>query len=158
MATGLHLRETTEADLPFLFELQQDPVASRMAAFTAKDPADRAAFDAHWARLFANDGVRNRTIVLDGEIVGNAATFLMEGDREVTYWIAREHWGKGVATRALATLIAEEPTRPLFARAAKDNLGSIRVLEKCGFQVVGEDRGFANARGEEIEELVLKLG
>jgi hypothetical protein len=91
MATGLHLRETTEDDLPFFFELQQDPVASRMAAFTAKDPADRSAFDAHWARIFANDAIRRRTIVLDGENVGNAATFLIESDREVTYWIAREH-------------------------------------------------------------------
>ena len=43
------------------------------------------------------------------------------------------------------------------ARVAKDNLGSRRVLEKRGFAIVGEARGFANARGEEIEELVLEL-
>lgn len=155
--TDLVVRETTEDDLPFFFELQQDPVATRMAAFTAKDPADRDAFEAHWARLLANDGITNRTIVVDGEVVGSLGSWTQEGDREVTYWVARKHWGKGIATRALAELIAGETTRPLYARAAKDNLGSIRVLEKCGFELVGEERGFANARGEEIDEVVLRL-
>jgi RimJ/RimL family protein N-acetyltransferase len=31
------------------------------------------------------------------------------------------------------------------------------VLEKCGFVVTGRERGFANARGEEIDEVVLIL-
>jgi len=154
---GVALRETIEDDLAFFFELQQDEIANRMAAFTAEEPADRVAFDAHWARLFANDAITKQTILLDGELVGNAASWVQEGDREVTYWVAREHWGKGIATRALAALVANEPTRPLYARVAKDNLGSIRVLEKCGFEIVGEERGFANARGAEIEELVLRL-
>ena len=47
--------------------------------------------------------------------------------------------------------------RPLYARAAKDNIGSRRVLEKCGFVICGEDKGFAHARGAEIEEYVLRL-
>jgi L-amino acid N-acyltransferase YncA len=41
--------------------------------------------------------------------------------------------------------------------AAKDNVASLRVLEKCGFTVVGYEKGFANARGEEIEEVILEL-
>ena len=47
--------------------------------------------------------------------------------------------------------------RPLYARAAKDNIGSRRVLEKCGFVVIGEDKGYAHARGMETEEVVLRL-
>lgn len=47
--------------------------------------------------------------------------------------------------------------RPLYARAAKDNVASIRVLEKCGFRISGYERAFANARGEEIEEAILEL-
>ena len=81
----------------------------------------------------------------------------MMGEREVTYWIGREFWGQGVGTAALQALLALDPTRPMFGRAAKDNNGSIRVLEKCGFVRVGEDTGFATARGEEIEEVILKL-
>jgi RimJ/RimL family protein N-acetyltransferase len=39
-----------------------------------------------------------------------------------------------------------------------DNLGSIRVLEKCGFRMIGIEREFANARREEIDEAVYRLG
>ena len=45
----------------------------------------------------------------------------------------------------------------MYARVAKDNLGSQRVLQKCGFVIIGEDKGFANARAQEIEELLLVL-
>jgi len=43
--------------------------------------------------------------------------------------------------------------RPLYARGAKDNITSIRVLEKCGFTISGYDKAFASARGEEVEKL-----
>ena len=47
--------------------------------------------------------------------------------------------------------------RPIFARAATDNIGSIRVLQKCGFRIIGKDKGFANGRGEDTEEYILRL-
>ena len=47
--------------------------------------------------------------------------------------------------------------RPIYGRAAKDNVASIRVMENCGFRISGYDKGFANARGEEIEEAILEL-
>ncbi|HEX5135714.1 MAG TPA: GNAT family N-acetyltransferase [Planctomycetota bacterium] len=151
------LRDVREADLPALFEQQRDPDANRIAAFTAKDPEDRAAFMAHWARLLAEPSVAKKAILLGGRVAGSIASFGPVAQREVTYWIAREHWGKGVATAALRELLLLETTRPLFARAASDNAGSIRVLEKCGFRIVRHERGFANARGAEIAEVVLRL-
>jgi RimJ/RimL family protein N-acetyltransferase len=151
------LRDVRDDDLDVLFEHWTDPEANRMAAFTAKDPNDRAAFDARWARLRANAAVTALTIELDGEVVGTVSSWDNGGQREVTYWIGREHWGKGIATRALGEFLELETARPLKAAAAKDNLGSIRVLEKCGFERVGEGRGFANARGEEIDEVFLEL-
>ena len=153
----LTLRDVTAADLPTIFEHEQDPEGIRMAAFTHEDPSDRDAFMAHWQRLMANETIIKKSIVFDGEVVGHIASWVQDGDREVTYWIDRNHWGKGVATTALQLFLTEVATRPLWARAAKDNVGSVRVLEKCGFETVGHDRGFANARGEEIDELVLKL-
>jgi len=153
----VRLRDVTEGDLDILFEYGRDPDAVRMAAFTHKDPSDRAAFDAHWARLFADASIRTRAIVADGRVVGSVASFLLEGEREVTYWIGREHWGKGLATSALAAFLREEAHRPIFARTAKDNVGSRRVLEKCGFRAVGEGKWFANALGAEIDELLLRL-
>jgi RimJ/RimL family protein N-acetyltransferase len=154
---GIGLRGVEDADLDVFFEHYGDEVASRMAAFIRDDPDDRAAFDEHWARIRANPEVLIRTITLHGAVVGHIASFTMFGDREITYWIERAQWGRGVATAALARFIEEETTRPLFARAAEDNLGSRRVCEKCGFARVGEDRGFAKARGEEIAEVVMRL-
>ncbi|MFI1565736.1 GNAT family N-acetyltransferase [Streptomyces sp. NPDC020490] len=150
------LREVHDSDLPVFFRQMNDPEALRMAAFTAKDPADRAAFDDRWRRIRASDAV-TRTILADGDVVGSAAVYGEPGEREVTYWVDRAYWGRGVATAALRALLAEVPERPLYARAAADNTGSRRVLEKCGFRETARATGYAPARGEEIDEVVLNL-
>jgi RimJ/RimL family protein N-acetyltransferase len=156
----LLLREVVDGDLPVFFAQQLDPEANYMAAFTARDPADRDAFNAHWARIRANDENLIRTIVVDGQVAGSVASYVDPelGEPEVTYWIGREYWGRGIATRALSAFLKEQKARPIYGRAARDNIGSIRVLEKCGFQLTGYGKGFANARGEEIEEAILVLG
>ncbi|MFF7067919.1 GNAT family N-acetyltransferase [Streptomyces pseudovenezuelae] len=150
------LREVHDSDLPVFFRQMNDPEAVHMAAFTPKDPADRDAFDAHWERIRASDAV-HRTVLLDGDVVGSASVYGEPGEREVTYWIDRAYWGRGVATAALRELVAQVPERPLYARAAADNTGSLRVLEKCGFRVSAQASGYAHARGAEIDELVLTL-
>jgi RimJ/RimL family protein N-acetyltransferase len=154
------LRPIRDADLPMFFEHQRDPVACRMAAFTHADPDDRAAFDAHWVRIRSNPQIVNRTIVEatdDAAALGHVAAFEEEGRWEVTYWIARAHWGRGIASAALAMLLREFDTRPVYARAASDNLASIRVLARCGFVAIATERGYANARGAEIEETLFRL-
>ncbi|MBT2411347.1 GNAT family N-acetyltransferase [Streptomyces sp. ISL-12] len=150
------LREVHDSDLPVFFRHFQDPEALRMAAFTPEDPADHAAFEARWKRIRSSADVA-RTILADGDVVGNAAVYGEPGEREVTYWVDRAYWGRGVATAALRALLAEVPERPLYARAAADNAGSLRLLEKCGFRPGVRARAFAQARGEEIEEIVLTL-
>lgn len=135
----------------------RDPVAVRMAAFTAEDPSDRAAFDAHQARIRARPDVTNRVVTADGAMAGTVAAFVVDGDTEVTYWIDRKLWGRGIAGEALRLLLAEVPARPVYARVAADNAGSLRVLAKSGFREIGEDVGYAAARGEEIVEKVLRL-
>jgi len=154
------LRPVRDADLPILFEFQRDPFACRMAAFTHADPDDRAAFDAHWARILGNPGIVNRTIVEATDaapVLGHVGGWQDEGRWEVTYWVDRAQWGRGIASAALALFLRELDTRPVFARAASDNLASIRVLEHCGFVAISTDRGYANARGAEIEETLFRL-
>ncbi|MGW0821188.1 GNAT family N-acetyltransferase [Streptomyces sp. NPDC002845] len=151
------LREVHDSDLPVFFRQMNDPAALRMAAFTAEDPADRAHFDAHWARIRASSDVVVRTVLVDGDVVGSAAVYGAPEEREVTYWIDRAYWGRGIATAALRALLAQIPERPLYARAAADNTASRRVLRKCGFEETARARGYANARGEEIEEVLLAL-
>ncbi|MFK4689154.1 GNAT family N-acetyltransferase [Streptomyces pristinaespiralis] len=150
------LREVEDSDLPVFFRHMSDPESNRMAAFTSEDPTDRTAFDAHWSRIRASDAVI-RTVLADGEVVGHTAVYGPPEEREVTYVIDRAHWGRGIATLALRALLEAVPARPLHARAAADNAGSLRVLLKCGFAVTGHDRGFANARGEDTDEVVLTL-
>lgn len=147
-----------ESDIPIFFEQQKDPLANHMAAFTAEDPADWAAFHDHWTRILADDGIVNRCITIDQDlVVGHVASFEQFGEREVTYWIDRAHWNKGIATDALSRFLPLIVTRPLCARAAKDNIASRRVLEKCGFVITGEGSGFANARQADTEEFIFTL-
>jgi RimJ/RimL family protein N-acetyltransferase len=153
----IRLRAPIDSDIPIFFEHQREADAMRMAAFTSKDPNDRGAFDAHWKRVRGDD-VRIRTIEADGEVAGYVASFIRGDVREVSYWLGSAHWGRGIATSALAKFLGEEETRrPLVGRAASDNVASRRVLEKCGFVVDHHERAFANARGEEIEEVVMRL-
>jgi RimJ/RimL family protein N-acetyltransferase len=153
----LVLREIEDRDLSVLFEHSTDPDAMRMAAFTSPDFDDRIAFERRWARLRSDASTTNRVVEVDGRAVGHIASFDLEGHREVTYWIGREDWGRGFATRALQAFLQLEAGRPLYARAASDNAASIRVLTKCGFRLVGEGRGFAHGRNEETDEVVLRL-
>ncbi|MFE1955246.1 MULTISPECIES: GNAT family N-acetyltransferase [Streptomyces] len=152
------LRVVLDSDLPVFFVQMNDPESIRWAAFTAKDPTDSPAFHSHWNRNRQDPSVLLRTVEGEGgEILGHVAVFGPPEDREVTYWIGRQYWGRGVATAALRALIALAPERPLHARAAADNTGSVRVLEKCGFQRTGTDRGFAHGRGEDVDEVLFTL-
>jgi RimJ/RimL family protein N-acetyltransferase len=151
------LREVQDEDLAVLFDQWADPVAARIAAFTAPDHMDRDAFERRWARLRADETVINRAIVVDREVAGTIGSWGEPGEREITYWIGRSYWGKGIATCALNAFLTVDSSRPLHARIASDNVASQRVLEKCGFRVIGTDRGFAEARAREIEEVVLRL-
>lgn len=151
------LREVLPEDLPVYFENQRDPKATWMAAFTVADPSDRDAFDIYWQKILSHDTITKRTILLGETVVGSIMIYPLLGVPNVAYWIWREYWGKGVATAALEQFLAIVKERPLVARIASDNAASGRVLEKCGFKRVGEERGFAHARGENVDEIVYRL-
>ena len=153
------LRDVTTSDLPIFFDQQLDADANWMAAFTSRDPADRDAFMAHWTRILADETNTIQTILVEGHVAGHVSSYEDEefAKPEVTYWIGKPYWGKGIATSALSLFLLQTETRPIYARAVKDNIASLRVLQKCGFISIGEGKGFANARGEEVEEFILRL-
>jgi RimJ/RimL family protein N-acetyltransferase len=132
------LREVESPDLEVFFEQQLDAEATWMAAFPARD---REAFHAHWQRILRDATVVARTVVVDGAVAGNVVSFVHEGVREVGYWLGKPFWGRGIATVALREFLAVDAVRPLYAAAAEHNVGSIRVLEKCGFVRCGEEDG-----------------
>ena len=132
----IRIRPVEDDDLPIFFAHQDDPVAAAMAAFPTR--ATDAFFE-HWAKIRADPINVTRTIVADDEVVGDIVSWLDDGRRQVGYWIGRSHWGKGFATAALRLLLEEITDRPVTAHIALDNIGSQRVLEKCGFVRVGEE-------------------
>ena len=153
--TGIvHLRDVTRDDLEIFLEHQIDPDATRMAAFPARD---REAFMAHWTKILVDQTNTIRTILFNGQVAGNMVRLQGSGRTLVGYWLGKGYWGKGVATEALSQFLEIVKTRPLYADVAKHNVASIRVLQKCGFTLAGEDAGSARVIDGDIEELVLKL-
>jgi RimJ/RimL family protein N-acetyltransferase len=140
-----------------LFRAMSDPESVWMAAFTPDDPTDRKRFDAHMGKVMSAPDGTLRAITWKGDLVGSISSFVLDGQTEITYWIDRAVWGRGITTQALRLFLEVVRVRPLHARAASDNAGSLRVLEKAGFQVVGTERSYATARGAEIEETILSL-
>ncbi len=148
------LRGVHESDLRQFFEDQCEPEGAALAAFT---PREEAEFFAHWAKILANPTSLNRTILCDARIAGNIVSFEQDGHREVGYWITRGLWGRGVASEALRQFLLEETRRPLLAFVAEHNRGSVRVLEKCGFRIVGKQEHFALRGDQSITGVILRL-
>jgi RimJ/RimL family protein N-acetyltransferase len=153
MASNVLLRDVAEDDLPIFFEHQLDAQATEIAAFPSRD---KDSFMAHWAKIMTEDSVILKTILFDGQVAGNMMSWVQSGERKVGYWLGKEFWGKGIATKALEAFLDVVRERPLYAHAAKHNIGSRRVLEKCGFTIVGEDM-VPNRTAEGIQEYILKL-
>jgi RimJ/RimL family protein N-acetyltransferase len=153
----IELRELQDDDLDAIFEMMRDPDALKMVAFTASDPDDRATFDAWIARERSSPDVDLFVVTERGGFAGTAALFTVDGEREVTCWIAHHAWGRGVATEALRLLTTREPIRPLFARAAVGDAAWIAVLERGGFTEVSRAFSFGPGVGHEVEEVLLAL-
>ncbi len=156
MKSNVLLRPVTESDLPIFFEYQLDQDASEMAAFPIRD---RETFMAHWIdKVLGDETVTAKTILFDGQLAGHIVSWDQSGEREVGYWIGKEFWGKGAATRALSEFLNVVQTRPLHAHVAKHNIASLRVLQNCGFTISGEDTVPFGEPGMKMEEFILTLG
>jgi RimJ/RimL family protein N-acetyltransferase len=154
---SIAIREVEFSDLETFYEHQLDPEAIWMAAFVSEDPRDKVAFHAHWDKILSSSQITMRTIVAEGQVAGHISCYPHGQKMEVTYWLGKEFWGRGLATLAVKRMLHLVVERPIFARAATDNIRSIRVLQKCGFKIIGKNKDFANGRGAETEEYILGL-
>ena len=150
------LRPLADADLPLIFELQRDPEAVAMARVPARD---REAFDAHWETIRGDDATTVR--VIDdgaGGVAGWLLAFPSDGELCLGYWVAREHWGRGLATRAVRAFLEELPARPLRATVATDNValatgaGEVRLRRTSARTTEWDDR-----LGEDVDLLAFEL-
>lgn len=154
MTYSISLRDVLETDLPIFFKQQLDPKAVRMAAFPARD---RDAFMAHWAKIKADENTIAKTINFHGQVAGYIVKWEQSGNQKVGYWLGKVYWNKGIASAALLQFLQHVKVRPLHAHVAKHNSASIRVLQKSGFKISGEDT-FSGTDGTECEEFILILG
>jgi RimJ/RimL family protein N-acetyltransferase len=152
----IRLRDVEDGDLDILFAQQRDPAGVWMAGFVASDPNDYHEYMRMWSMIRSFESTVMRIILYNGHVAGDIVlheTAQKPGEpvqSEIGYWLGREFWGKGIATRGLQLFLAETRTRPLYARVLTDNLGSLRVLQKCGFRITGQQQEFANGRNADV--------
>ncbi|MGC3971250.1 MAG: GNAT family N-acetyltransferase [Pirellulales bacterium] len=148
------LREVSSDDLPRLYEFNLDPESNRLAA---TNPRGADAFAIHWNNVLADAGITARAIYVGDQLAGSISVFQRDGLHLVGYWVGREFWGRGIASRALELLLAEVPVRPLYAQVASDNRASLRVLQKCGFVIRSIQASPADERNLACDEAFLVL-
>lgn len=150
----ISLRAVQAEDLATIFRYQLDEEANRVAVARARD---ESAFRAHWQRVLDDPAVIARVIDCEGEVVGDVSTFVGDGKRWLGYWIDRAHWGMGIASEAVRLLLLEVEERPLYARVASSNAGSLRVLERNGFVALERVWFEGDERFPACEETVYRL-
>jgi RimJ/RimL family protein N-acetyltransferase len=147
----LALRAVRDDDISAFFGHQRDERAVAMAGFPAQN---REQHRAHWDRIRGDESVVTRTITEGGLVASNIVSWLEDGCREIGYWVDPQHWGRGIASRALLLFLEELGERPLTAHVAAHNVASIRVLERAGFRRVGQPRLADDGTVESVYELV----
>lgn len=121
-------------------------------------PLPPGATDAFIAR--AMTGATKGTIwVMDGtgaglsEVLGVISLKPMDrGQSEIGYWVAPAFWNTGIASDAVAGLMAANPLgdRTVFAEVFQDNPASAAVLTHAGFAYLGDAETFCVARGARV--------
>jgi RimJ/RimL family protein N-acetyltransferase len=154
MIPSIELRDVTDADLPIIFEFQRDPASNFMADVA---PRDAEAFQERWKEIRSDPATLVRIITFDGTVAGMVLSFIRNGVRELGYWIGRDYWGRGIASHAVAAFLPLDYYRPLTAHVVKDNVRSLRVVEKNGFVKTGEVTDAAWYRGGHVDLWILTL-
>jgi len=153
------LRRTQESDLALLHAFELDGASNVLAG---TKPRDWDTFRARWQQILADPdgcktGVTPRVICADRVVIGSVNISPDQGVDSIGYWIAREHWGRGIATVAVALMLREFTRRPLLATAAGHNTPSIRVLEKNGFVITSRSTTPETTRTVPRETVTLLL-
>ena len=104
-------------------------------------------------------------IEIDGKVGGSIGLHPGEDvyrrTAELGYWVAEPYWGRGIATEAVRALVEygfkNIPLDRIYASAYANNLASVRVLEKCGFQFEGRMRKNVIKDGVVLDSLLYAI-
>lgn len=150
----VRLCNVEQRHLSHMYRMQCDQESNQMAMTIPRSAED---FYNHWTAVLGNEKIIAKAIFVGERMAGNVCCFQVDSLDHVGYWIDRRFWNKGVATQALRLLLLEVARRPLHARVAASNVASLRVLERCGFQVTGIEAAPADNRHLECEAISLVL-
>jgi RimJ/RimL family protein N-acetyltransferase len=140
----LQLRHFTLADIDHVVALDSDPEVMRFISYGAPTPRDviEQRVLPSWIKYYERDeriGFWAAELLSTGEFIGwfhlRPDRFVPE-EQELGYRLRRDAWGKGLATEGSLALIADGFSASKFskitARTLLGNLGSQRVMQKCG--------------------------
>nr|PNR42958.1 hypothetical protein PHYPA_017790 [Physcomitrium patens] len=159
---GVTLRHFTAEDMKLSLKWFGDDEV------TVTTPNDSFQSEGEAQRYFATNIAGHpwyRLICVDGEPAGAIYLTLNKGAHrvrgDVSYILAKEYWGKGVMTEANALAVkagfTEFGLHRIQAYTLPTNIGSQRVLEKCGFQREGLLRNFVRLRGKLSDVFVFAI-
>jgi ribosomal-protein-alanine N-acetyltransferase len=149
------LREYADSDLERLVILANNENVARYLVYTFPHPYTQS--DAEWWIRTGSkqNGAITRVIEYKGLFVGSVGINPQTGWRdhlgEIGYWVAEEHWGKGIASAALRQMtnygFTSRQFRKLYAPVLSPNIASMRVLEKCGYMLEAILKGEVQKNG-----------
>lgn len=123
--------------------------------------------DANWwiEKETSRASSTNYAIDVGGQAVGAIGLILYDDvfrrSAEIGYWLGEEYWGRGIVTEAVQALtdyaFSNFDLRRVYAGVFEWNAGSMRVLEKAGYQFEARLRKHVTKDGETIDQLIYAI-
>jgi RimJ/RimL family protein N-acetyltransferase len=157
----LLLREPTEADVPAVTAVCQDPELSR---FIPQFPSPYSEADARsWIASRNGDAASKTFLIVDTETdeLRGAIEVRLGETGSIGYWVAAEARERGIATRALRVLsrwaVTDGGIERLELTTHPENIASQRVAEKAGFTREGILRSHTRFREGRRDSVMFSL-
>lgn len=169
---SVKLRKFSIKDIDRIMELFLDENITNGIGITLseKPPKITRKFETTWLKkTISNYGKKkpkgyNLAITLDNILIGSIGMNKIDYENkniEIGYWIGKDYWGKGFATKALKQFLdfinkKHNPKR-VYGYAFTFNTGSKRVMEKCGFKLEGIRKCVKKGKDKFYDDYMLAL-
>jgi ribosomal-protein-alanine N-acetyltransferase len=163
----LLLRKLRPDDLDRLHTINSDPEVARYMGWRASESLDESReylddtlerYDRHYPAPW---GIELQSASLLVGRCGFETWHLADSRAEVSFALARPYWGAGYATEALRAVIdygfADVGLNRIEGQCARENVASMRVMEKNGMRLEGIHRQQRFAQGTFRDMVVLAI-
>ena len=137
----LILRKLQKDDAESIFKWASDPEVSRYVTWPTHERVEQTKNILNlWIKEYENPKTIRYGITLkeNGELIGAIDVVdYVDGNPEIGYCLARRYWNNGYMSEACNALIEylfSIGYKVVVIEADENNVGSNRVIEKCGFK------------------------